>query len=314
MEKNVITHKSSYFRLNARTSLVGNWKEGMLVYFVVLLLLTLPITLLTAILPNIATIYMFIVEGAFLYTMSDYAMKLANGEDHSAKDIFAGFRSFNKAFILLLWESLWLMLWSLIFLIPMIFFGVRLVTEYQYAQLYSQYSSTVDWSYVSGADALLFIVLVIALLLLMLFMGLRYAMAFFIIRDDKPIGVRKALKDSIKIMRGNKRKLFILQLTFIGWYVLASIANLILNYILGLVLGEGIIFDAITDVFLAATIAAIVLYVYVAMAHFFKELVACNGDMATEENIKASQDDTSKETEEMLGVQDIAEAQDGEEK
>ncbi|MGH7249751.1 MAG: DUF975 family protein [Minisyncoccia bacterium] len=51
--------------------------------------------------------------------------------------------------------------------------------------------------------------------------ALSYSMAFFIMADNKEIGVREALKQSKKIMYGNKWKFFCLCLRFIGWALLS---------------------------------------------------------------------------------------------
>lgn len=48
----------------------------------------------------------------------------------------------------------------------------------------------------------------------------RYAMAFYILRDEPEIGVSEALTKSSEMMKGHKWQLFVLYLTFIGWGIL----------------------------------------------------------------------------------------------
>lgn len=56
--------------------------------------------------------------------------------------------------------------------------------------------------------------------------SLAYAMTFFIISDNPSLSASEALKESKRIMKGNKWKLFCLHLRFIGWILLAAIFTL----------------------------------------------------------------------------------------
>jgi uncharacterized membrane protein len=49
---------------------------------------------------------------------------------------------------------------------------------------------------------------------------LSYSMAFFIMRDNPGMGASEAITASRKMMNGYKTKLFMLQLSFIGWILL----------------------------------------------------------------------------------------------
>ncbi|GLX70318.1 DUF975 family protein [Paenibacillus glycanilyticus] len=53
--------------------------------------------------------------------------------------------------------------------------------------------------------------------------ALRYSQAYFILRDNPDIGIMAAIDESKQIMKGNKWRYFVLQLTFIGWAILAAI-------------------------------------------------------------------------------------------
>ena len=48
-----------------------------------------------------------------------------------------------------------------------------------------------------------------------------YSMSYYIMLENPEIGINEAIKKSSKIMEGNKLKLFLLQLSFIGWFLLA---------------------------------------------------------------------------------------------
>lgn len=58
-------------------------------------------------------------------------------------------------------------------------------------------------------------------MLLMLFVSLNYGMSIYILVEDEEKNLIDALKESCRIMKGNKRRLFWLWLTFIGMIILA---------------------------------------------------------------------------------------------
>jgi uncharacterized membrane protein/tetratricopeptide (TPR) repeat protein len=52
-----------------------------------------------------------------------------------------------------------------------------------------------------------------------------YSMAFFILRDNPEIGAAEAITQSRKMMDGYKGKLFMLHLSFIGWFLLCCLSG-----------------------------------------------------------------------------------------
>ena len=54
----------------------------------------------------------------------------------------------------------------------------------------------------------------------------RYSMAPFIMAENPDIGIREAVRRSKMIMHGNKLRLFRLQLSFFGWYLLTALSLL----------------------------------------------------------------------------------------
>jgi len=50
--------------------------------------------------------------------------------------------------------------------------------------------------------------------------GLSYSMAFYILADDPTKSVKQCIDESKEMMKGNKGKLFGLQLSFMGWVLL----------------------------------------------------------------------------------------------
>lgn len=80
-------------------------------------------------------------------------------------------------------------------------------------------------------------------------LGLAYAMVPFILHDNPELSTTDAMKASRELMRGHKGELFVLYLTFIGWFLLGIITC-------------GIAFFWISP------------YMYTAVAHFYEDITA----------------------------------------
>ena len=75
----------------------------------------------------------------------------------------------------------------------------------------------------------LFLILIWALLLisciLEVILGFRYAMVFFILAEYPEMRVVDVMRNSANMMRGRKWKLFCLNFSFIGWYLLIALLS-----------------------------------------------------------------------------------------
>ena len=60
----------------------------------------------------------------------------------------------------------------------------------------------------------------------------RYSMAYYILADNPEIGVMEAIRRSKVMTRGNKMKLFCLELSFIGWAILIELVATLFGYLL----------------------------------------------------------------------------------
>ena len=101
----------------------------------------------------------------------------------------------------------------------------------------------------------------------------RYSQAFYVLIDHPEYSANQCLKESSLMMKGNKWKLFCLELSFIGWGILASLPAGILS---GLNLG---ISGGFGGIIMAVILAIPTLFVHVYMnvaATVFYELAADN--------------------------------------
>ncbi len=98
--------------------------------------------------------------------------------------------------------------------------------------------------------------------------GYRYSQAFYILADNPDYSVTQCVEESKRLMMGNKGRLFYLELTFIGWALLASIPT---GLIIALFPDSG--FFAVIASLIAALPAIFVYeYVYVSKAAFYELL------------------------------------------
>jgi uncharacterized membrane protein len=213
----IVTEPARELRRMARAELKGRFKTALLAYVLYVVLLSGPVLLLDGILGDgvvsadlayfdpallIVSFYPLIIGGPLLAGLSVFFLALVRGAECGPGMILSGFNDFFKAFGLFLLFILFMFL--LIPPLTALFTGLLL--------------AFVPRSYFVQNPAPVFLVFAAVFLVLFVFM-LRYAQAFFLFADDPRLGTR-ALGQSRSMMRGNKRKLFCLMLSFAGWYLL----------------------------------------------------------------------------------------------
>ena len=132
-------------------------------------------------------------------------------------DYVEGFSFWNKGILAVLWQCLWYFLWALLycagFAVVVFLYTLLIQTKLSFLGI---------------------ILLYVALAVLYVFIFSKYysyCMNLYILANNPKIKIKKALALSIKITKGYRGKLFLMDLSFIGWYFLCC-----------LTLGIGIIF------------------------------------------------------------------------
>ena len=103
----------------------------------------------------------------------------------------------------------------------------------------------------------------------------RYSMAFYIMHDCPEFEAGRCLDESKKLMIGNKMKLFMLHLSFLGWILAALIAGAVIGGLMGLVfpafLSESVLYvlSAVVGIVIGTGVVA---YMQMATAAFYEEL------------------------------------------
>ena len=132
-------------------------------------------------------------------------------------DYVEGFSFWNKGILAVLWQCLWYFLWVLLFFVCFaIIMGVSVLL--------------IDANLSFVGTAIIFVVIII-LYVFIYSKYYSYCMNLYILANNPKIKITKALALSIKITNGYRGKLFLLDLSFFGWYLLCC-----------LTLGIGIIF------------------------------------------------------------------------
>ena len=127
----------------------------------------------------------FILGGTLQLGYADFLLKQHDGKETNFQDLFSKFDHFGTGFAQRFLRSLYVTLWSLLFIIP------GIVKEYS------------------------------------------YAMTPFILAEHPNLTASQAIRLSEDLMDGHKADLFLLELSFIGWNILAmftlNLGNIALN-------------------------------------------------------------------------------------
>ena len=153
----IITEPSKNLRTLGRNALSGKWKVAILTVLVYTLILNLPYEILNALfgvnltdmmygsnayqgidadiysdmyygapaVSPLAGVYLLLVTGPLQLGVSLFFLAMFRRQLVAVSDIFLGFEKFSKALGLLLFQALFIMLWSMLFVIPGIIAALR---------------------------------------------------------------------------------------------------------------------------------------------------------------------------------------------
>ena len=223
--------KNRDIRRLARRSLTGRWGMAMLPMLIITLALILPALIqywdlmVSGIMENstqnpetifeqinkrqtgpfftVMSIFSFLCTGAFSLASAALSVRILRNESFNVKTAFVGFRQFLQAFLVDILISLFSFFWGLVTILP----GTMILIFCMQSKILLLFG------------VLVFILAVAVYIMLIL----RYSMAFFIAQDNRFLPSLHAVRYSVTLMKGRLKKYFLLQLSFIGWILLASI-------------------------------------------------------------------------------------------
>ncbi len=171
----------------------------------------------------LSSILITLWQGLMNVGFNGYCLSLVRGEQPPIGKIFCGFPLFGKVILtsLLVWvfTTLWTLLWAVCLIVVIVIAALLMEA-------------------IPAVGVLLILVGYVGFIVLLLWTYFRYAMTNYILLDTGKYGL-EAITESKKMMKGNKWKFFVLQLSFIGWYLLLYAVILIGCIILGVVIGIG---------------------------------------------------------------------------
>ena len=132
-----------------------------------------------------------------------YCLAMSRGQNPGVSTLFCAFPRAGGVLLTRLLTGVFIFLWSLLFtlgLVVVMILGAGLATA------------------VPFLGALVMFAGMIAYIVVLVWVSLRYALADYILLDQGVSGMQ-AVRRSKEMMRGNTGKLFMLELSFIGWYL-----------------------------------------------------------------------------------------------
>jgi len=214
MDQNIIVIESSRnLRALGRNALTGKWGLAVGGTVIFALLTTVPAIILSLIFGNedvssaVSSIYSLLISGPLTLGYAMFAISIFRNRETSVGEVLYGFERFGKALGLYLLMMVFILLWLFPVYIAVPFaifmFGEEIFLNgnfFTYVLLF-----------------LFFIILFIPTYIAYY----RYSMSYYILSDNPNIGPLEAIRQSKKMMKGNKWKLFCMHLSFIGWGILA---------------------------------------------------------------------------------------------
>jgi len=192
---------------SGRLALDGQW--GLAVGANVVYLL---IAIALGIIPMLGPLINFVISGPLALGWYLFFLVLSRRQPAGIGMIFDGFKQFGTAFLATLLMGLLILAWLLPSLVVVIVAGIVMGIV------------GLKHIFTGGAPEvgklLLLIPLFVAAFIPAMIAQLRYSMTYFVINDIPGIGPLEAIRQSTRMMSGNKWKLFCLQWRFFGWTLL----------------------------------------------------------------------------------------------
>ena len=218
-----------------------------------------------------------------------YSLKMVRRQNADVGAVFSAFPRFGKVLITNILVGVFSFLWGLLF--TAIFIALMVV-------------AALLLEAVSVVGVLLMIVSYVASIIAMLWITLRFALTNHLVMDQGISGL-EALTVSKQLMRGNKRRLFVLYLSFIGWYLLEAVIVLACAGVMvlaGVLMAEGAMGGIIAGVILMLVMLVVMVvsmmlfsmwltpYMSGATVKFYEYTMSCRPDMFHREAVSDTGD------------------------
>ena len=214
---------SSLIRATARESLRNKWGKAALLTFIYAIIIYL-IYLACRFIPLVGTIGYTVVSVPLTYGLVACFIKLKRNEDFGYLDFLTiGFSSFGKIWSVTLNTALKMIVPIVLMIVFYVLFAFSLAGSVSYS-IMSSLNGTSSASGGFGIMASIAAIGIIATSIYAAVKGLLYSLNNYILYDNPNMSGKEIVEKSASLMYGNRGKLFWLELTFIGWAILASLA------------------------------------------------------------------------------------------
>ena len=210
----------SDIRKSAREALAGKWGKAVLIilaYFLFIFALGFVAGLVEkiAFLSLIVEIATIVISIPVSFGLIASFIKLKRGEDVKAFDFITyGFNNFARS-----WKvagNMLLKMW-----LPILLYVIATIV-FAFAISFGLVASAVSSSGLFVVIAsIIGIALFIAAFVYLFITALSYSLTYFIAYDNETMSGKESVEESKKMMKGNRGKYVLLQLSFIGWMILS---------------------------------------------------------------------------------------------
>ena len=160
---------------------------------------------------------LYLIGGCIKLGLCRFRLALLDGEKTSVGILFSGFNNmFFKALGLRFLCDLFIFLWTLLLTIPLT--GILSVF------LLSAGNELPEGPIATLIALPCFLVLVFLVAGIILAISLRYSMAYYALAENPNMTAMDAIRESCRMMKGNKWRLFCLQISFLGWAMLCALS------------------------------------------------------------------------------------------
>lgn len=217
----------SELKSSAKAALKNNYWECLAAYIIVLVINSAAVFLGAA----FAFLNFFISVASILFLSFPLTVGLyyfyrgSRCAPPNIKNIFFAFNGarYMKIIGTMAWANLFLYLWSLIPAAGISIGAVKLGIDVSLTHFPAHMTLGSGWPVV----LILCGIIIIAGYIIVIIKAISYSMSAFILTDNPYIGYDRALKLSIAMTYGHKWKIFVLGLSFFGWFILGYLALIV---------------------------------------------------------------------------------------
>ena len=223
--------KSNYeLKSEAYNLLSKDWGNAIGVTFILFC-----VSIAASLIPYAGDAIGIIIAGPLAFGTALFFLKVSKGEKGEIEDLFQAFKSKETFF-----SSLSAYFFTVIILVPILiicvviwvalFLGdIENISSILVGASFEDAPYTIDPSFLNEYSSPLFesgigtIILsaIIIIFVPLIIVSLLLSQVFFVLADEKTSNGFEAIKMSWNVMKGKKMKLFLLQLSFIGWAILS---------------------------------------------------------------------------------------------